>query len=202
MNLIEVSRQFGTEEQCYNYLEAVRWPDGVHCPKCNNNHISKFQREGKSGKVQRLYQCLACKKQFTATVGTIFEDTHLDLSKWFLAVALMCDGKKGTSALQLQRNLGCAYRTAWYLAHRIREAMQNGLEAMLTGTVEVDETYVGGKYDKRLKRKRWNKPAVVGTVQRKTEESHSKVRASHFSRVNTWKVMGKSGRMYPLMPES
>lgn len=112
-----------------NYLEQMRWPLGLCCIHCGVMNISKITRE-KKGKNQRMriYQCLerGCGKQFSATSGTIFNDSHLSLTKWFMAIAMICEAKKGMSACQLQRHLGVNYRTAWYLAHRIREAMQEG----------------------------------------------------------------------------
>jgi transposase-like protein len=134
-SLIDVSQEFATEVQCIAYLEAMRWPEGVRCLRCNANRISRFVAKGRErfnrkGEVVRspdrhLYQCLTCKHQFAVTTGTIFHDTHLPLHKWFQAVALMCDEKKGGSAMQLQRNLRIgSYRTAWYLNHRIRKAME------------------------------------------------------------------------------
>ncbi|HYH00079.1 MAG TPA: IS1595 family transposase [Terriglobales bacterium] len=147
MKLIDVQKEFATEDQCYEYLEAMRWPNGVRCPVCGNDKISKFVSSSKKQQTRRVYQCLepTCKQQFTATAGTIFHDTHLPLNKWFMAIALIVDAKKGMSAAQLQRHLGVAYRTAWYLAHRIREAMQDPNAPKLVGTVEIDETYIGGK---------------------------------------------------------
>src|SRR5258708_25562983 len=104
--------------------------------------VSTINREKKGdNKRTRIYQGIACSKQFSATSGTIFNDTHLPLTKWFMAIAMICEAKKGMSALQLQRHLGVNYRTAWHLAHRIREAMQDGA-SLLTGVVEVDETYL------------------------------------------------------------
>src|SRR5690349_16074345 len=126
MRLIDVPKAFATDEMCLAYLEAMRWPKGVRCPICGIDTVSKITRKSKSKNVRaQLYQCLekSCKTQFSATSGTIFHDSHLPLSKWFTAIALMIDAKKGMSALQLQRHLGVNYRTAWYLAHRIREAM-------------------------------------------------------------------------------
>ena len=110
--------------------------------------------------------------------GTIFNDSHLPLQKWMLAVAIMCNAKKGVSAKQLQRDLAVSYKTAWYLSHRIREAMMLGTwsDEKMDGTVEMDETYIGGKYDRRLKRARWDKPAVFGVLERGTPEKHSTVR--------------------------
>lgn len=169
MNLIETTKRFGDQESCVNYLEAARWPDGVQCLKCDARHISRIttnateskRKDPKTGEVKVrkvpariVYQCYACGHQFSATTGTIFHDTHLALEKWFLAVALMVNAKKGISALQMKRDLKVAYKTAWYLNHRIREAMaliETADGEKLEGTVEADETYIGGKYDPRRK---------------------------------------------------
>jgi transposase-like protein len=111
---------------CLNYLEAARWSKGVRCPICGADEVSKITRKSDTkNKRNRVYQCLeqTCKSQFSATSGTIFHDSHLPLSKWFTAIALIVDAKKGMSAQQLQRDLGSNYRAAWYLSHRLREAM-------------------------------------------------------------------------------
>ncbi|MGD0669326.1 MAG: IS1595 family transposase [Bryobacteraceae bacterium] len=185
MNLIDASKQFATPEACVDYLEAMRWPDGVTCLQCGGNKVSRITtkdttrtRKNAQG-IERivnvpgriLYQCQnpECNHQFSATTGTIFHDTHLPLDKWLMAVALMVNAKKGLSAKQLQRDLNVAYKTAWYLSHRIRKAM--GLceladDKPLTGIVEADETYMGGKYDKRRKRARYDKAPVFGVVER------------------------------------
>ena len=146
MKLIDVTKQFTTDDKCLDYIERMRWPNGeIGCVHCGEvGRISKITRESKSKNQRtRIYQCLACGKQFSATSGTIFNDSHLPLTKWFLAIAMICEAKKGMSACQLQRHLGVNYRTAWYLAHRIREAMQEG--GLLTGVVEADETYLSPK---------------------------------------------------------
>lgn len=144
MKTIDVTRQFSTEDKCLDYLENMRWPNGeIGCVHCGEiGRVSKITRQSK-GKNQRarIYQCMACGKQFSATSGTIFADSHLPLTKWFLAIALICEAKKGMSAKQLERHLGVNYRTAWHLAHRIREAMQDGTD-LLTGVVEADHTYL------------------------------------------------------------
>jgi len=159
-SLINVATEFGTEEQCLAYLERMRWPEGVRCLACESEKVSKFTTKestrkrfskmlGKEVEVKvparHLYQCLACGKQFSATLGTLFHDTHLPLRKWFLAIALVCNAKKGLSALQLQRDLEVSYRTAWYLYHRIRKAMEENDGSLLGGTVEADEAYIGGR---------------------------------------------------------
>jgi len=176
MKLIDCPKAFATDEMCLAYLEAKRWPHGVRCPVCGAKEIStitrtvdetKTRKEKKQNKRKQLYQCLepTCKQQFSATSGTIFHDSHLPLSKWFMAVALMIDAKKGMSAAQLQRHLGVNYRTAWYLCHRIREAMNEPDGLKLTGTVEIDETYIGGK-QRGHKGKLKNKDVVLGIRQR------------------------------------
>jgi DNA-directed RNA polymerase subunit RPC12/RpoP len=185
MNLIDVAKQFATPEACNDFLENMRWPEGVECIHCASKRVSKYvkqestrtRKNPKTGVVEEkpvpariLYVCLDCKKQFSVTEGTIFNDTHLSLEKWFHAVALMVNAKKGVSALQLKRDLGTAYKTAWYLAMRIRRAM--GLveladEEPLSGVVEADETYMGSKkYDKRRKRGKYQKEPVFGMVER------------------------------------
>jgi len=191
LSLIEVEKSFGTEEQCLAYVAAARWRDGVRCLKCGSDKVAPFktnettrERKNKKGEVREvrvparhLYQCNAegCRHQFSAIAGTIFTDTHLPLSTWMEAIALMANAKKGISALQMERDLGVNYRTAWHLNHRIREAMQSE-EGLFGGTVEVDATFVGGRYDKRRKRAPYDKQAVAGVMQRKGE-GHSKVKA-------------------------
>ena len=132
-----------TEHQARQYLEAIRWPNGVVCAHCKAQSIGTVQ--GKSAR-PGLYQCKGCRRQFTVTVGTIFERSHVPLSKWVQAFHLLCSSKKGMSSLQLKRLLGVTYETAWHMTHRIRYAMHTPPRTpQLTGTVEVDETYVGGK---------------------------------------------------------
>lgn len=170
MNLIDVHKRFTTEDKCLDYLEQMRWPDGIRCPICGAKELSRIQRKTESkNKRTRVYQCLekTCKQQFTATAGTIFHDSHIPLSTWFLAVAIILNAKKGVSALQLQRDLGLgSYRTAWYLAHRIRKAMQED-GGLMGGTVEIDETYIGGKQKgKGVWYGKHQKQTVIGIRQR------------------------------------
>ncbi|MEO8052198.1 MAG: IS1595 family transposase [Acidobacteriota bacterium] len=158
-SLIDTAKAFATEENCHAYLEVARWPKGVTCIKCGHDKISKYTTKGKTrtnakGEVRTspdrpMYQCLnkECKYQFQTTTGTVFSDTHLPLSKWMMAIAVMCNAKKGASAKQIERDLGVSYKTAWYLNHRIRKAMDEPA-GLFGGTVEADETYIGGKFDK------------------------------------------------------
>src|SRR5713226_9384270 len=170
MKLIDVTKKFATDEQCLDYLEQMRWPTGVCCVHCGVLNVSKITRE-KKGKNQRtrIYQCLEkeCGKQFSATSGTIFNDSHLPLTKWFLAIAMICEAKKGMSAKQLERHLGVNYRTAWHLCHRIREAMQDGGD-LLTGVVEADETYLTPKKPRKGKPyvKKESRDVVLGMIER------------------------------------
>lgn len=133
-----------TEEQARAHIEAIRWPNGPGCVHCGS--VNVYRMEGKTTR-PGLLACRDCRQHFTVTVGTVMEDSHLPLSTWVRAFHLMATSKKGMSALQLQRNLGLgSYRTAWHLAHRIREAMKcEPVAGLLNGKIEVDETYVGGK---------------------------------------------------------
>jgi transposase-like protein len=172
MNLLDIYKELNTEEKCLTFLEHMRWPDGVKCLACESPRITRITAKGKtnkkSGKVgpdRKLYQCNECRFQFTATTGTVYHDTHLPLAKWFLAIALISESKKGISANQLSRALGVQYRTAWYLAHRIRKAMTESDPPKLKGVVEVDETYIGGKQRGNY-RKQLNKEVVMGIRER------------------------------------
>jgi DNA-directed RNA polymerase subunit RPC12/RpoP/transposase-like protein len=229
MNLIDVAKQFGTPEACNDFLESMRWPEGITCLACESKRVSKYVKQAgtrtrvsaKTGKAELkpvpariLYVCLECGKQFSVTEGTIFNDTHLSLDKWYTAVALMVNAKKGLSAMQVKRDLGCAYKTAWYLSHRIRKAMgliEAAEQEPFSGTVEVDEAYMGSKrYDKRRKRGKYEKAPVFGMVER-----DGKARTWHIPHVSSYNVKDKlrdnisidasavytdDSRMYDTMP--
>jgi transposase-like protein len=143
MTLNEVSKL--TEDEARALLERIMWPRGAVCPHCQaSGNIRKL--EGKKHRVG-AYQCNDCREQFSVTVGTIMEQSHLPIRTWLMAFSILCSAKKGISALQLQRQLGIgSYRSAWHMAHRIRHAMsQEPLAKMLSGVIEADESYVGGK---------------------------------------------------------
>jgi transposase-like protein len=167
MNLVQAAQL--TEEQAREYMEGIRWADGPKCHHCSSQEVTHLAGESARPGV---FQCNNCRQQFTVTTGTIMEDSHVPLNKWVLAFHLLCSSKKGMSALQLQRELGLgSYRTAWYMAHRIRHAMRSEPSGpFLKGTVEVDETYVGGKPRKgtgKHKRGRGTKKTpVVALVER------------------------------------
>jgi transposase-like protein len=148
MNLFSLAKAFPTEEAALAYWCKVRWPEGVRCLGCGHDKCYQIETKGKTGKLARLFECADCGLHFSATTGTLFHDSHLPLQKWFMAIALMVEAKKGVSAKQVQRHLGCAYKTAWYLCHRIRQAMQESPETVIGGEgkiVELDETYIGGR---------------------------------------------------------
>jgi len=133
-----------------DYLESLRWPNGPVCPHCGVVDEKHYRLKSQT---RNLWKCRACRKQFTVTVGSIFEGSHIPLNKWLLAFYLLCSSKKGMSAHQLHRMLGVTYKSAWFMGHRIRYAMeQPAFTQLLSGTVEVDETYVGGKVRRSNKR--------------------------------------------------
>lgn len=163
-SLFEVMQKFNTEEKCIKHLEAIRWPEGLKCIRCNGGRVMNFEAEGKTGKARNLYECVDCRYQYSVTTGTIFHDTHLPLTKWFIGIYLICSAKKGISAKELQRQLSTSYKTAWYMAHRIRLAMQQDDDfcQKFSGVCEVDETYVGGKRKGPRGRGAANKVPVLG----------------------------------------
>jgi len=133
---------FADADKARAYLESARWPDGPVCPHCGATDA--YRLNGASTR-KGLCKCRACRRQFTVTVGTIFQGSHIPLNKWLYAIYLMCESKKGISSNQLSRDLGVTYKSAWFMAHRIRQAMSNDGTEKLDGVVEADETYVGGK---------------------------------------------------------
>jgi transposase-like protein len=188
LTLTDVSKL--TEDQARETFERIRWPNGPVCPHCGSVEATKLQGEAHR---DGLYKCKGCEGQFTATVNTILEDSHLPIRTWLMAFAILCSAKKGVSALQLQRQLGLgSYRTAWHLCHRIRHAMsKEPLAGLLKGTVEVDETYVGGK-----PRKQAGKPkGKAGRGTKKTPvvalvERGGNVRAHKIERVDAKTLKG------------
>src|SRR6267378_41768 len=169
--------QFTDEDKAREYLEKLRWPEGPVCPHCGLEgeayKITVKEKTFEEIKLTKkrirkprkgLWKCAGCKKQFTVTVKTIFEDSHIPLHKWLLAIHLMCSSKKGISAHQLMRNLGIKqYKSAWFMAHRIRYALTGEIPEMMTGIVEADEAYIGGRAANKHKKQRYStiqKPGV------------------------------------------
>jgi transposase-like protein len=163
--LTELRQAFADEAQARQLLESWRWPNGPVCPHCQNageKPISKLEAQttSRNGVRAGVYFCGACRRPFTVTVGTVLERSHVPLSKWLMALFLLCSAKKSISANQIHRMIGVTYKTAWFLCHRIRFGMtpQPGAAAKLQGTVEVDETFVGPKDQP--------KSAVVALIER------------------------------------
>jgi transposase-like protein len=174
---------FGDPERAFEYAKWLRWPDDkVTCPRCGSDSNSFV-------KTRKLWFCNGCKKQFTLKVGTIFEDSPIGLDKWMTAFWMLCNCKNGISSYELHRTLGVSQKSAWFMLHRIREAMKSGdLSRMGSGggPVEVDEAYVGGKpanmhFGKRQQLmnlyggERPPKPAVIGMLDRETRQIRTKV---------------------------
>ena len=160
---------FTDENQARLYLERVRWPYGPVCPHCGSEekHYALKGKEGSDTSVrQGVWKCKKCRKQFSVTVGTVFEKSHIPINKWLLAAFLLCSSKKGMSAHQLHRMLNITYKTAWFMFHRLRYAMDQKETIKFQGTVEADETYVGGKAHGKRGRGAENKTPVFALVQR------------------------------------
>jgi transposase-like protein len=173
--LSQLMQRFSTEEACKQFLQERRWPNGVECPRCGNSKVYELKSKpfhwvckGKECGGRNGYR-------FSVITKTVFENTNYDLRVWFQVIYLMTQSKKGISALQIQRQIGSgAYKTAWYMCHRIRAAMQDGSFAKLMGEVEVDETYIGGKDRNRHYSKKTHvagitggKVGVIGAIARK-----------------------------------
>jgi transposase-like protein len=147
MNLTKIAQHFSDENAARGFLEQLRWPDGAVCPFCGligEAYRLKAKEGSKSPVRPGVWKCGGCRKQFTVTVGTIFEDSHIPLNTWLMAIHLLCASKKGMSAHQLHRMLGVTYKSAWFMAHRIRYALSQE-SVFLAGMVEIDETYIGGR---------------------------------------------------------
>lgn len=145
MNLIQIFKQFPTQESCIDHLEKQRWGNEPFCPYCGSLNTYK-------AKDRLRHHCNSCRKSFSVTVGTIFHNSKLPMQKWFLAISLVLNAKKGLSSCQLGRDIEVRQATAWSMIHRIRKAMkQDG--KLLSGIVEMDETYIGGKPRKEVKKK-------------------------------------------------
>jgi transposase-like protein len=171
ITLIQLFDRFGTDEKARKHLEGVLWKNGIVCPKCKCNDQTKFS-DIKPNAVAKtragLRWCANCKDKFTVTIGTVFEDSKIPLRKWLIAWYMLCSSKKGISSLQLQRNLELgSYRTALFMAHRIRHALkENGYADKLDGTIEADETFIGGVTVGKGTRYAGNKVPVMAMVQR------------------------------------
>ncbi len=177
--LHQAIKHFADSGTCQDYLVRLRWPDGVFCARCGDTDVYYI-------KTRRIWQCKGCKRQFSVKVGSIFEDSPIGLDKWLTAVWLIASAKNGISSYELHRAIGVTQKSAWFMLHRIRLAMQTKSFDKIAGEVEVDETFIGGKARNMHRNKRdraiWGrgpqgKAAVMGLLQRHGTKGHSKVRA-------------------------
>ena len=162
LSMAEFMRRFGTQEQCEAALIVARWPQGFACPECGGSSRTSFRRQG------RLYwQCRGCQSQCSVTSGTVFENTKLPLTVWFLAMHLLTQAKNNVAGLELSRHLGVCYRTAWLIKHKLMEVMRQREEGrQLTGRIEMDDAYLGGERNGgKAGRGSENKVSFVAAVQ-------------------------------------
>src|SRR6185437_7841682 len=166
--------RFNDPDAARKHLESIRWPSGPVCPHCGGTERNSLMH-GKSHR-PGLYFCGDCRDPFTVTVGTVFERSKIGLHKWLHAMQLMCSSKKGVSSHQLHRTLGVTYKTAWFMSHRIREALRSGSLAPFGeggGSVEGDETFIGRDPQKPIKRSGTHKHKVLSLVDRTSGQSRS-----------------------------
>ncbi|HLA10221.1 MAG TPA: IS1595 family transposase, partial [Pyrinomonadaceae bacterium] len=198
-----IAPHFQDEDSAREYLEALRWPDGPVCPHCGvvgeayrivrkektkEQVLEMIRARKRVRKTQKgLWKCSSCKKQFTVTVKTIFEDSHIPLHKWLLALHLMMSSKKGMSAHQLMRMLEIKqYKSAWFMAHRIRYALTGELPEQMNGVVEADETYIGGRPRKSTKA-----PHIKKAAERDRDHYH------HYqNKAAVFAVVQRGGKVY------
>jgi transposase-like protein len=173
LTLNEMTRRFSTEDSARQYFEALRWPNGPVCPHCGNADPSRVYKVASNPEKKiraGLYKCAECQEGFTVTINTVMEDSHIPLNKWLIAFYMMCASKTQVYALQLQRQLEIgSYRSAWFLCNRIRFALEDTVPGggdKLTGTVEADETYIGGKRRGMGRGYTGNKTPLVSLVER------------------------------------
>lgn len=184
VNLMDVVEKYSTDEHCREALTHLRWPDGVKCLKCKSNNVAPVAD-------RKVYVCYSCDYQFSVTVGTMFHDSHLPLTKWFLVTYLMTESRKGISANQIKRmlwgqNKG-SYKTAWYLCHRIRKAMEEA-DHKLSGTVEIDEMYIGGHTKNADK---WEKHAPVIGIRERGGHLHF-IHAENLNQEKVYEIIARN----------
>jgi transposase-like protein len=193
--LIEAIAYFAKPQVAHDFMVGMRWPNGVRCPMCNGSAVSFYSN-------RRVFRCAPCKKQFTLKTGTIFEDSPLPLEKWLPCVWLIVNAKNGVSSCEIARGLGVTQKTAWFMLHRVRAALKVGNFDKFSGTVEADETYVGGRGEnmhKEVKRRKLNgrgttgKAVVMGLL-RRDENGNTKVRAKLVRTPNKATVHGEIHR--------
>src|ERR1051325_11650890 len=164
--LLEAIKYFSDRDNALNFMAELRWPDGIVCPHCSGSEVTFL-------KTRRIWKCRSCRKQFSIKTGTVLEDSPIGLDKWLSAIWIIVNAKNGVSSYELHRSLGITQKSAWFLSHRIRLALQAGSFELLSGEVEVDETFIGGKARNMHASKRKHlgtggagKVAVMGLLER------------------------------------
>lgn len=175
-SVLDFTAYFKDEKTCRKYFEQIRFVNGEYCPHCRHPKINRFA-DGKR------YRCAKCRKDFTIKTGTLFGESKITLQKWFIAIYMLTSHKKGISSIELAKHVGVTQKTAWFMDHRIREALRQN-NGKLFGIVEVDETYVGGKHDRKYGFGK--KKAVMGMIERKGH-----VKAYHIPARQAHIVLGK-----------
>ena len=138
-SVFEFMHHYGTEEQCRKALESARWPDGFRCPDCGHDHCCTIES-------RKLYQCTRCKYQTSPTNDTVFQSTKLPLTVWFLAMYFISQSKNGIAALELKRQIGVSYKTAWRMKHKLMQVMtERDEQKKLSGSIQIDDVYLGGQ---------------------------------------------------------
>jgi transposase-like protein len=193
--LVEAIRYFSNPQVAFDFMVKLRWPDGVKCPRCHGSDVSFIS-------TRKTWECKCCteKKQFSVRVGTIFEDSALSLDKWLAAIWMIANDKNGVSSYEVHRAVGVTQKTAWFMLHRIRLAMQTGTFEKLSGEVEADETYIGGLVKnmhpaRRRKRGRGTggvgKAIVMGLLERHIQKKGSRVKVKHVANARRETVQGE-----------
>jgi transposase-like protein len=174
---------YSDDQNCLDFIVKMRWPNGICCPRCGDMNVTLVERKTRQ-QSRTIWMCNGCRKQFSAKVGTIFEDSPLPLAKWLAAMWLLTGAKNGISSCEASRALGVTQKTAWFMLHRIREAISLGSIEKFRGPVESDETFIGGleknkHSDKKLRAGRGGvgKTVVMGVLERGSETRKSRVRA-------------------------
>lgn len=195
MNVIDIADRIQTEGDAYRYLEGLRWPDGPTCPHCGSEEVtflnpsngsSRKTSGGATMSQRRVWQCRPCRKQFSVLTGTCFHGSKISVRKWVFVLFEMCCSKNGVAAREIQRKYGLCSRTAWFMMHRIREAMKDDGLTMFRGVVVADETYFGGSFDNMHRSQRphftkgraggpYDKTPVLSLIDATTGQARSRV---------------------------
>jgi transposase-like protein len=183
-----LTKLFADEDSAREYIEQIRWPSGAYCPHCGSVRVYRITANAASKVRKGLFKCGDCQQQFTVKVGTIFEDSKIPLNKWFHAIHLLCSSKRGVSAHQIHRTVGITYKSAWFMMHRVRYAMaEEPLASQLSGIVESDETFIGGKAKNMHKKERAKKIQGRGSVNKEAVvtlvERGGRVKTTHVGQV-------------------